>query len=65
MRFFRLIPIAIVISFMAGCACTDQVCLSPDGSPGLWSDVAILPNMTDDPGVKRTPDGFDPPFNYY
>lgn len=65
MRFLRLIPIAFVISIMAGCACTDQVCTSSDGSTGTWSDVSILPNITNVPEVKRTPDGFDPPFNYY
>lgn len=65
MSFLRFISILIVTVTTAGCACTDKVCMAPDGSPGLWNDVAILPDMTNSPELKRTPDGFDPPFNYY
>ena len=57
MKFAKLLSIVFVVFFMSGCA--------SDGSSADWSNVAILPNMTNVPTVHYTPDGFDTPYDYY
>jgi len=65
MSLSRLIVIFLLAGVTAGCACTDTVCMAPDGSSDMWSDITILPGITNEPAPQRTRDGFDPPFNYY
>jgi hypothetical protein len=53
----RLLPLTLLLAILSGCA--------SDGSSSSWSDIAILPNMTNVPTVHYTPDGFDTPYDYY
>ena len=57
MSLAKLPFIIVFVCSLAGCA--------SDGTSADWSDIAILPNMTNVPDVHYTPDGFDPPYNYY
>jgi uncharacterized lipoprotein YajG len=57
MKFAKLLSIVFVVFFMSGCA--------SDGTSADWSNIAILPNMTNIPAVHYTPDGFDTPYDYY
>lgn len=58
MSLTRLIFIVLI-------ACTSAGCAGPDGSSDAWSDIAVLPNITNVPPQHYTEDGFDPPFDYY
>ena len=53
----KFISIILCVAGLAGCA--------SDGTSTDWSDIAILPNMTNIPTVHYSPDGFDTPYDYY
>jgi type IV pilus biogenesis protein CpaD/CtpE len=53
----RFILLLALMASLAGCA--------SNGNSDSWSDVAILPNMTNVPELHYTEDGFDPPFDFY
>ena len=57
MKFAKLFSIAFAAFVVSGCA--------TDGASEDWSDVNILPNLTNIPTVHYTPDGFDTPYDYY
>jgi hypothetical protein len=57
MHLAKLFSIILCVAGLAGCA--------SDGSSADWSDVAILPNMTNIPTVHYSPGGFDTPYDYY
>jgi hypothetical protein len=40
-------------------------CASQGSSDDSWSDIAILPDLTNVPEQHYTRDGFDPPFDFY
>ena len=57
MKLAKFFLITIIVFLAAGCV--------SDGSSVDWSNIAILPNMTNVPTVHYTPDGFDTPYDYY
>lgn len=53
----KLFLLTLLTGFIGGCA--------NGGTAPDWAGIAILPNLTNVPTVHYTPDGFDPPYDYY
>ena len=57
-RIFFMVATTAMTATLLGCAGNG---LSSDDASGL----AFLPNLTNVPEEHETPDGFDPPFDFY
>ncbi len=57
MQLNRFIFLIAMTATLLGCA--------SNGTYNGWSDIAILPDLTNVPEQHYTEDGFDPPFDFY
>ncbi len=57
MQLNRFIFLIAKTATLLGCA--------SNGTYNGWSDIAILPDLTNVPEQHYTEDGFDPPFDFY